>query len=91
MGIGLGAAGATYQQMYGGTQYVNGQIPATAVINYAASVLKLLPATTNNNTSNNYIVLHPNTFDKDKGDAKVDYDLRKDLRLFARYSQAREM
>ena len=89
VGIGLGAAGATYQQMYGGTQYVNGQIPATAVINYAASVLKLLPATTNNNTSNNYIVLHPNTFDKDKGDAKVDYDLRKDLRLFARYSQAR--
>jgi hypothetical protein len=81
----------------GGTQYLNGQIPASAVINYAATILEgkdsngnlYLPPTTNNNTTNNYIVLHPNTFDRDKGDVKVDYDARKNLRLFTRYSQAR--
>jgi hypothetical protein len=80
----------------GGQEYTNGQIPASAVINYAATLMEgkdsngnmYLPPTTNNNSTNNYIVLHPSTFDRDKGDAKVDYDVRKDLRLFMRYSQA---
>jgi hypothetical protein len=49
----------------------------------------MLPSTTNNNPTNNYIILHPNTFDRDKGDMKVDYDVKKNLRLFTRYSQAR--
>ena len=77
-------------------EYPNGQIPASAVINYAATIMEgkdsngylYLPPTTNNNSTNNYIVLHPSTFDRDKGDAKVDYDVRKNLRLFTRYSQA---
>ena len=81
----------------GGQEYTNGQIPAAAVINYAATIMEgkdssgnmYLPPTTNNNTTNNYIVLHPNTFNRDKGDAKVDYDVKKNLRLFTRYSQAR--
>ena len=94
-GIGLGAGGSAAQAFYGGTQYLNPPyaaspgIPISAVIPYAKSVLALLPATTNNNQTNNYIVLHPNTFDRDKGDVKVDYDMRKNLRLFTRYSQAR--
>ena len=82
---------------HGGQEYTNGQIPASAVINYAATIMEgkdsngnmYLPPTTNNNSTNNYIVLHPSTFDRDKGDAKVDYDVRKNLRLFTRYSQAR--
>ena len=81
----------------GGQEYPNGQIPAAAVINYAATIMEgkapdgnpYLPPTTNNSVTNNYIVLHPNTFDRDKGDAKVDYDVKSNLRLFARYSQAR--
>jgi hypothetical protein len=89
LGIGLGEGGAAAQAYYGGTQYLTGHIPTSAIIPYAASVLALLPPTTNNNQSNNYIILHPNTFDRDKGDVKVDYDARKNLRLFARYSQAR--
>jgi hypothetical protein len=94
-GIGLGAGGPAAQAFYGGTQYLNPPyaaspgIPATAVIDYAKRVLALLPATTNNNQSNNYVVLHPNTFNRDKGDVKVDYDVKKNLRLFTRYSQAR--
>ena len=88
-GVGLGAGPPGSQAYYGGTQYLNGQIPKTAVIDYAKRVLALLPATTNNNLTNNYIVLHPNTFDRDKGDVKVDYDVKKNLRLFTRYSQAR--
>ena len=88
-GIGLGQGGTALQAAYGGTQYLNGQIPAGAVINYASSVLAMLPPTTNNNFTNNYIVLHPNTFNRDKGDVKVDYDMRKNLRLFTRYSQSR--
>ena len=82
---------------YGGKEYPNGQIPAAAVINYAATIMEgkdnngnmYLPPVTNNNSTNNYIVLHPNTFDRDKGDAKVDWDVKKNLRLFTRYSQAR--
>jgi hypothetical protein len=89
LGIGLGEGGAAAQAFYGGTQYLNGHIPTSAIIPYAAAVLALLPATTNNNQTNNYIILHPNTFDRDKGDVKVDYDLSKSLRLFTRYSQSR--
>jgi hypothetical protein len=81
----------------GGQEYANGQIPAAAVINYAATIMEgkdssgnmYLPPTTNNNSTNNYVVLHPNTFNRDKGDVKVDYDVKKNLRLFTRYSQAR--
>jgi hypothetical protein len=89
LGIGLGQGGSAAQAFYGGTQYLTGHIPASAVIPYAASVLALLPPTTNNNQTNNYIILHPNTFDRDKGDVKVDYKLREHLSLFTRYSQAR--
>jgi Carboxypeptidase regulatory-like domain/TonB-dependent Receptor Plug Domain/TonB dependent receptor len=88
--------GAGLQDLYpGSTQYLFPPyaalpgIPPSAVIDYAKRVLAELPATTNNNQTNNYIVLHPNTFDRDKGDVKVDYDMRKNLRLFTRYSQAR--
>jgi hypothetical protein len=94
-GVGLGAGPPGSQAFYGGTQYLNPPyaaspgIPPSAVIDYAKRVLAELPATTNNNQTNNYIVLHPNTFDRDKGDMKVDYDMRKNLRLFTRYSQAR--
>ncbi|MGA3011105.1 MAG: carboxypeptidase regulatory-like domain-containing protein [Terracidiphilus sp.] len=93
LGAGLLAGAAPY----GGKEYPNGQIPASAVINYAATIMEgkdnngnmYLPPTTNNNSTNNYIVLHPNTFDRDKGDAKLDWDVKKNLRLFTRYSQAR--
>jgi hypothetical protein len=73
----------------GGTHYLNGHIPASAVINYASSVLALLPANTNSNLTNNYIVLDHDTVNRDKGDAKLDYDVRENLHLFARYSQSR--
>src|SRR5271157_1391336 len=87
---GLGLAGAPTQAFLGGTQYLNGHIPASAVIPYSAQVVQtMLPYTTNDNSTNNYIILHPNTFDRDKGDLKVDYDIKKNLRLFTRYSQAR--
>ncbi len=87
---GLGLAGTPTQTALGGTQYLNGHIPATAVVPYSAQVVQtMLPSPTNTNTSNNYIILHPNTFDRDKGDIKVDYDMRSNLRLFTRYSQAR--
>jgi len=94
-GVGLGAGGPAAQAYYGGTQYLNPPyaaapgVPISAVIPYAKSVLAMLPATTNSNQTNNYVVLHPNIFDRDKGDVKVDYDLLKNLRLFTRYSQAR--
>jgi hypothetical protein len=78
------------QAQLGGTQYLNGHVPASAVIPYAAQILQtMLPYPTNDNSTSNYIILHPNTFDRDKGDVKVDYDASKTLRLFARYSQAR--
>jgi hypothetical protein len=87
-GLGLGPAGS--QAALGGTQYLNGHIPASAVIPFAAQIVQtMLPANTNNNSINNYVILEPDTFDRDKGDVKVDYDLRKNLRLFTRYSQAR--
>jgi hypothetical protein len=87
--LGLGHAG--------GQEYPTGQIPAAAVINYAAQLMEgkdlngnvYLPPPTNSNPTNNYIILDPDTFNRDKGDAKVDYDMSKSLHLFARYSQAR--
>ena len=88
-GAGLGMAGAATQAALGGTQYLNGQVPVTAITPFAKAVLALLPATTNNNASNNYVILHPISNDRDKGDAKIDYDPRQNLRLFARYSQSR--
>jgi hypothetical protein len=86
---GLGLAGGPTQAALGGTQYLNGQIPASAVIPFAASVLSMLPTTTNSNSTNNYVVLEPDTFNRDKGDVKLDYDVKKNLRLFTRYSQSR--
>jgi hypothetical protein len=88
----------------GGQEYKNGQIPASAVINYAATIMEgkdnngnlYLPRLNSSNAcpasisgSYNYCVLHPNTFNRDKGDVKVDFDVKKNLRLFSRYSQAR--
>jgi hypothetical protein len=97
----------------GGTAYPTGHIPASAVINYAATIMEgndpngnpYLPLPSPNplypsnptvnacpaslSSTYNYCVLHPNTFVKDKGDVKVDYDVKKNLRLFTRYSQAR--
>jgi hypothetical protein len=90
LGGGLGLAGAPTQAALGGTQYLNGHIPASAVIPFAAQVVQtMLPANTNNNSINNYVILEPDTYDRDKGDVKVDYDVKKNLRLFTRYSQAR--
>ena len=102
-GIGLGAAGPVLQAHYGGTQYLNppyaahAGIPAGAVINYAATILEgtdssgnlYLPRANSSALTNNYIILEPDTFNRDKGDVKLDYDLKKNLRLFTRYSQAR--
>ena len=112
-GIGLGEGGAALQAHYGGTQYLNGHIPASAVINYAATIMEGTDSSGNpylplpspnplypsNPTVNacppslsntyNFCILHPNTFNRDKGDVKVDYDVKKNLRLFTRYSQAR--
>jgi hypothetical protein len=89
--------GAGLQDHFGGTQYLNGQIPEAAVINYAATLMQgkdsngnlYLPLPTNNNLYGNYNILSPTTFNRDKGDMKVDYDASKNLRLFARYSQSR--
>ena len=88
-GLGLGAGGPAYQAAVGGTQYLNGQIPSSAVIPFAAALLTYLPAPTNTNLTNNYVILHPGSYDKDKGDAKVDWTPREGLGLFVRYSQAR--
>jgi len=95
--------GAGLLDHFGGTQYLNppfaahAGIPAGAVINYAATILEgndssgnlYLPRTNSPATTNNYIILEPDTFDRDKGDVKLDYDVKKNLRLFTRYSQAR--
>jgi hypothetical protein len=88
-GAGLGAAGGATQAAVGGTQYLNGQIPNAAVIPFAAALLSYLPSPTNTSEYNNYVVLHPQSYDKDKGDAKVDFTPRENLRLFVRYSQSR--
>ena len=98
-GLGLGAGPPGSQAAVGGTQYLNGQIPASAVIPFAASsnggLLSYLPSPTNTNSYNssfpyNYIVLEPQTFNKDKGDAKIDWTPSEKMRLFVRYSQSRE-
>jgi len=98
-GLGLGAGGSAYQAAVGGTQYLNGQIPASDVIPFARStgggLLSYLPSPTNTNAYNsafpyNYIVLEPQSWDKDKGDAKIDWSPNEKLRLFVRYSQSRE-
>ena len=86
---GLGLAGTTTQAAVGGTQYLNGHVPTAAVTPFAAALLTYLPAPTNSNTYNNYVVLHPESVNKDKGDIKIDYTPRASLRMFARYSQAR--
>ncbi|MDR3753866.1 MAG: carboxypeptidase regulatory-like domain-containing protein [Terracidiphilus sp.] len=98
-GLGLGAGGSAYQAAVGGTQYLSGQIPASDVIPFARStgggLLSYLPSPTNTNTYNssspfNYIVLEPQSWDKDKGDAKIDWTPSEKMRLFFRYSQSRE-
>jgi hypothetical protein len=96
-GIGLGAAGAGAQAAYGGTQYLNGEIPDSAAIPFAAALLSYVPNPTNANTfasttpnsPYNYIVLEPVSYNKDKGDVKIDWTPSEKWRLFARYSQSR--
>jgi len=102
-GIGLGQGGTALQTAYGGTQYLpppysgHAGIPASAVIPYAATIMEgndsngqpYLPRTNSSAMTNNYIILEPDTFNRDKGDMKLDYDVKKNLRLFTRYSQAR--
>jgi hypothetical protein len=102
-GVGLGQGGTALQTYYGGTQYLNppyaahAGIPAGAVIPYAATIMEgndsngnlYLPRTNSSATTNNYIILEPDTFNRDKGDMKVDYKPHEGLTLFTRYSQAR--
>ena len=73
----------------GGTTHLDGKIPSSEVIPFAKALLTYLPNPTNTNTYNNYVVLHPENVQKDKGDAKIDWTPRESLRLFVRYSQAR--
>ncbi len=88
-----GTFGAGLEGYYGGQNYTNGYIPAAEVIPFARStsggLLSYLPSPTNSSQYNNYIILQPNTYNKDKGDAKVDWTPRENMRLFARYSQSR--
>ncbi|WP_420239658.1 TonB-dependent receptor domain-containing protein [Telmatobacter bradus] len=86
---GLGLGGTTAQNQVGGTQYLTGHVPTSAVTPFAAALLSYLPAPTNTNTYNNYVVLHPESVQKDKGDIKIDYRHSSSLSMFARYSQAR--
>ncbi len=90
--------GAGLEGYFGGNIFP-GFIPSAYVIPFASStnggLLSYLPSPTNTNTYTssfpyNYVTLHPQTYDKDKGDAKVDWTPREDLRLFVRYSQSRE-
>jgi hypothetical protein len=74
---------------YGGKIYTNGAIPSSAVIPFASELLSYLPSPTNTSEYYNYIILHPQTWDQDKGDAKVDWTPRENLHLFVRYSQSR--
>ena len=93
LGIGLGAAGSAAEAAYGGATYGSayGQpyIPSSAVVPFAQELLAYLPAPTNTSEYYNYITLHPITWNQDKGDAKVDWTPRENLRLFTRYSQSR--
>lgn len=82
----------------GGGHIDYGFIPSVDVIPFARStnggLLSYLPSPTNTNTFNdafpyNYIVLEPQTYNKDKGDAKIDWTPSEKLRLFIRYSQSR--
>ena len=82
----------------GGGHIDYGFIPSADVIPFARStsggLLSYLPSPTNTNTFNdafpyNYIVLEPQTYNKDKGDAKIDWTPSEKLRLFIRYSQSR--
>jgi hypothetical protein len=89
--------GAGLEGYFGGKIFP-GYIPSSYVIPFASStnggLLSYLPSPTNTNTYTsafpyNYVVLHPQTYDKDKGDAKVDWTPRESMHLFARYSQSR--
>jgi len=89
--------GAGLLGYYGG-HIDKGFIPSSDVIPFARStgggLLSYLPSPTNANTFNNpfpynYIILHPQTYNKDKGDAKIDWTPSERMRFFARYSQSR--
>ena len=89
--------GAGLLGYYGG-HIDKGFIPASDVIPFASStnggLLSTLPSPTNANAfnslnPNNYIILHPQTYNKDKGDAKIDWTPNEKLRFFVRYSQSR--
>lgn len=73
----------------GGTTHLDGKIPSSEVIPFAKALLSYLPSPTNTNTYYNYVVLHPESVDKDKGDLKIDWTPKENLRFFLRYSQAR--
>jgi len=91
-GMGLGQGGSAYQAAVGGTQYLTGQIPAADVIPFAKALLSYLPSPTRAATYDNfynYVVLHPESVNKDKGDVKLDWTPTETLRLFVRYSQGR--
>jgi hypothetical protein len=78
-----------YYGAYGAGNYSNGQIPTSKITPFAKELLAMLPAPTNSGSNNNYVILRAITNDRDKGDAKLDYDVLPNLRLFARYSQSR--
>jgi len=89
--------GAGLLGYYGG-HIDSGFIPSSDVVPFARStgggLLSYVPSPTNANTFNstspyNYIVLHPQSYDKDKGDAKVDWTPSEKLHVFVRYSQSR--
>lgn len=74
---------------YGGKNFLNGAVPNAYVIPFAAAVLSNLPSPTNTNEYNNYVILHPSSYNRDKGDVKVDWTPRESMHLFVRYSQSR--
>ncbi len=74
---------------YGGKNFLTGQIPNAYVTSFASALLSYLPSPTNTNEYNNYITLHPQSENRDKGNAKVDWTPSEKLRLFVRYSQSR--
>ena len=88
-GLAAGLLGATYNPYHYGANYANGEIPTSAVTPFAAKVLTMLPAPTNSYSTNNYVVLHAVTNNRDKGDIKIDYTPNQSLRYFARFSKSR--
>jgi hypothetical protein len=75
-----------------GTQYANGQIPASDQSPFASKVLSILQSSAAPNTvvaagGNNYISTPANTENVDKGDGRMDYYISPRSTAFGRYSQ----